>query len=53
MIDTKKVVQLGIGVAVGMIAFHFISKAMTQSTNTAGETAGAFGTLRSFGNVRR
>ena len=30
MLDPKRILQLGIGVAVGMIAFHFIQKAMTK-----------------------
>jgi predicted small secreted protein len=30
MFDTKRIIQLGIGVAVGMLAYHFISKAMNK-----------------------
>jgi hypothetical protein len=41
MLDTKRILQLGIGVAVGMIAWHFIQKAM----NGNGGTVGAFGKL--------
>jgi hypothetical protein len=42
MLDTKRILQLGIGVAVGMVAYHFISKAMNRGASS-NETAGAFG----------
>ena len=43
MLDTKKILQLGIGVAVGMIAYHFIQKAMNGASSN-GATASASGT---------
>ena len=45
MLDTKKILQLGIGVAVGMIAYHFIQKAMNGASSN-GETAGAGGRFK-------
>jgi hypothetical protein len=38
MLDSKKILQLGIGVAVGMVAYHFISKAMNRGGSTVGAT---------------
>jgi hypothetical protein len=34
MLDTKKIIQLGIGVAIGMLAYFFISKAMNKNGET-------------------
>lgn len=31
MLDFKKILQLGLGVAIGMIAYHFIQKAMNKT----------------------
>jgi hypothetical protein len=45
MLDTKRILQLGIGVAVGMVAYHFISKAMNGNGNGNG-TVGAMGKVR-------
>jgi hypothetical protein len=47
MLDTKRILQLGIGVAVGMVAYHFISKAMNGNGNGNGNgTVGAMGKVR-------
>jgi hypothetical protein len=43
MLDTKRILQLGIGVAVGMVAYHFISKAMNRGGSTVGATGSRFG----------
>jgi hypothetical protein len=41
-LDYKMLLNTAIGVAVGMVAYHFISKAMNGGSSS-GETAGAFG----------
>jgi hypothetical protein len=48
MLDTKRILQLGIGVAVGMVAYHFISQAMTANGGTVG-AGGKFGVQRATG----
>ena len=48
MLDTKRILQLGIGVAVGMVAYHFISKAMNRGGTTVGAT-GKLGIQRASG----
>ena len=45
MLDTKKIIQLGLGVAAGMVAYHFIEKAMNKSSLST-ETIGASGWMR-------
>jgi hypothetical protein len=45
VLDMKRIIQLGLGVAVGMIVYYFVQKAMNKSRNGNG-TAGAFGSVR-------
>ena len=55
MLDTKKIIQLGLGVAIGMIAWHFIQQQMNKSVLNGGATASASGdktkTLPCRGNL--
>ena len=45
MFDSKKIIQLGLGIAAGMVAYHFIEKAMNKSSLLP-ETASAAGSRR-------
>lgn len=48
MLDFKKIIQLGLGIAIGMVAYHFIQKAIDSRTSDSsnGDVAGAFGRRR-------